>query len=143
MIDLIPYAKIILVLLISSVIGLEREHSHKEAGLRTIMLIALGTVTFTLIPFTLLNISKTLPIVFDFSRILAYIIGGIGFLSGIVIVVRKSEVEGITTSACIFSTVAFSMMIGLGEYILGSFVALCIWLVLISKYYVVRKKRGK
>ena len=106
MIDLIPYAKIILVLLISSVIGLEREHSHKEAGLRTIMLIALGTVTFTLIPFTLLNISKTLPIVFDFSRILAYIIGGIGFLSGIVIVVRKSEVEGITTSACIFSTVA-------------------------------------
>ncbi len=143
MISLIPYAKILLVILLSSIIGLEREKSHKEAGLRTIMLISLGTVVFTLVPFTLLNLAETLPIVFDFSRVLSDTIGGIGFLSGIVIIVKKTTVEGITTSACIFSTVAFSMMIGLGEYILGSFVALCTWLILVSKYYVVKKKRGK
>ncbi|KKN82737.1 hypothetical protein LCGC14_0305610 [marine sediment metagenome] len=143
MISLIPYTKILLVLLLSAIIGFERERSHKEAGLRTVMLISLGTVTFTLVPFTLLDIAKTLPIIFDFSRILAYIIGGIGFLSGIVIIVKKNTVEGITTSACIFSTVAFSMMIGLGEYILGSFIALCTWIVLISKYYSIKKKRGK
>ncbi len=141
MISLIPYAKILLVILLSSIIGLEREKSHKEAGLRTVMLISLGTVVFTLVPFTLLNLAETLPIVFDFSRVLSYTIGGIGFLSGIVIIVKKTTVEGITTSACIFSTVAFSMMIGLGEYILGSFVALCTWLILVSKYYVVKKKR--
>lgn len=127
--------RIVLSLIFSFFIGLEREKSHKDAGLRTIMLISLGATVFTMIPFILAEIALNSMISFDFSRILAYTISGIGFLAGIVIIRGKKQVEGITTASCIWAVVAMSMLIGLGSYILAIITTLCIWCILKSKCY--------
>lgn len=127
--------KIGLSLFLSFLIGWEREQSAKEAGLRTVLLIGLGTTVFTMIPFLLVPIAKELNMAFDFSRIISYVIGGAGFFTGIVIVHNKKQVEGITTSACLWAVVASSILIGIGEYILAMIVSLCIWLILQSKYF--------
>ncbi len=126
--------KIGLVLLVSFLIGIEREKSHKIAGLRTIMLIALGTVCFTLISFLLHDLSQEMLFKFDFGRPIAYLISGVGFLSGLVIFQTKNHAQGITTAATIWVTVAFSIVIGLGYYVEGLFIGLIMWLILKSKY---------
>ncbi len=143
MINLTYLTKIGLTLLLSFIIGLEREKSHKEAGLRTIMLISLGATIFTIIPFILTQIGLEQAITFDFSRTIAYIIPGVGFLAGIVIIRGKKQVEGVTTAATIFSTVSMAMMVGLGEYALAIVTTLSIWLILKSKYLVIKIRKRK
>lgn len=136
MIELTYLYRILLSLLLSCFIGFEREQQDKNAGLRTIMLISLGTVVFTILPFILLNISKDLGFTFDFSRILSYVIGGVGFLAGIVIISnKKKKVEGITTSACLWAVVSMSMLCGIGEYLLAIIVGIVIYLILKLKYF--------
>jgi putative Mg2+ transporter-C (MgtC) family protein len=140
---LIICLRVLVTVAISFFIGLERERSHKDAGLRTIMLIAVGTTFLTTMPFLLVGLSKSMDFMFDFSRIISYIIVGIGFLAGIVIVKGDNHVEGITTSAAIWSTVAVSMLIGMGEYLLGIFGALLIIVILKSKPYLAKLKEDR
>ncbi len=143
MINLTYLIKIGLSLLLSFIIGLEREKSHKEAGLRTIMLISLGATIFTIIPFILTQIGLEQAITFDFSRIIAYIIPGVGFLAGIVIVRGNKQLEGVTTASTIWCTVAMAMFVGLGEYALAIITTLSIWLILKSKFIVNKIKKRK
>lgn len=133
-------------LFLSAIIGWEREAQEKNAGLRTVILVSLGSTVFTLIPFILLSMSKELNFTFDFSRIIAYVIAGIGFLSGMVIITNKSKkkVEGITTSACIWAVVSMSILCGLGEYLLAIIVGICIWVILKLRYVKIKIiKNGK
>lgn len=132
--DLIYLGRIGLTCLLSFLIGYERELQDKNAGLRTIMLIGLGATIFTLLPFILLILSKELNFSFDFSRIIAYTVSSVGFLAGIVIIVGKKKVEGITTSACIWAVVSMGILSGLGSYLLAVITAILIWLILKLKY---------
>jgi len=125
--------KIIVCLVLSFFIGLERETCHKEAGVRTIMIISLGAVTFTICAFLVADISELKGFRFDFSRIIAYVISGSGFFSGLVVMRNKDHIGGITTSACIWTTVAFSVIVGLGYYMLGTLVAYSMWCILKTK----------
>lgn len=129
--------KIGLSLFLSGIIGWEREEQEKNAGLRTVMLISLGTTVFTLIPFILLPMSRELNFIFDFGRIIAYIIAGIGFFAGMVIITNKSKkkIEGITTSACIWAVVSMSILCGLGSYLLAIITGAGIWLILKLRYF--------
>lgn len=132
-------------LLLSGIIGFEREQQEKNAGLRTLMLIALGSTIFTLIPFILLPLSKELGFTYDFSRIIAYTIVGVGFLAGIVIINDKRKVKGITTSACIWAIVGISILCGIGQYLLAVVSALSIFGILKLKYVKItfEKRRRK
>jgi putative Mg2+ transporter-C (MgtC) family protein len=88
-------------------IGLERQAEHKRAGLRTHMLVALGSALFTLIAAEL----KT-----DSSRIIQGIATGIGFLGAgcIFKLAEQHEVKGLTTAAGIWVTAAMGAAVGLG-----------------------------
>ena len=132
--DLIYLGRICLSCLLSFLIGYERELQDKNAGLRTIMLIGLGATVFTLLPFILIPLAKELQFSFDFSRIIAYTVSSVGFLAGIVIIIGKKKVEGITTSACIWAVVSMGILSGLGSYLLAIVTALLIWLILKLKY---------
>ncbi len=140
MLELEYLGRIALSMLLSGIIGLERESQDKNAGLRTLMLISLGSTIFTLIPFLLLPISKEMIFTYDFSRIIAYTIGGCGFLAGIVIISVKQKIKGITTSACIWSIVGTGILCGIGEYILAIVSALAIFLILKLKYITIKYK---
>jgi len=134
MIELMYLGRLGLSLLLSGIIGFEREGQDKNAGLRTLMLISLGSTIFTLLPFLLLPISKQMGFTYDFSRIIAYTVAGVGFLAGIVIMGDKRKVKGVTTSACIWSTVGIGILCGIGAFLLAIVSALFIYGVLKLKY---------
>lgn len=97
-------------LLLGALIGLEREYSHKAAGLRTHMLVSLGSAIFT---YFSLNLAQGGG---DPTRIASQIVTGIGFLGGGVILRQGATVYGLTTAACIWATAAIGMGVGAGKW---------------------------
>lgn len=92
---------------LSGLIGLEREFKDKPAGLRTNILVGLGS---TLVMLTSLYFSA------DSARIAAGVITGIGFLGAGLIIQGRGEVHGITTAATIWVVSAIGLAIGAGYY---------------------------
>lgn len=141
---LIYISRLLLSLVLSGFVGFEREQQDKNAGLRTLMLISLGSCIFTLLPFLLLPISKQMNFTYDFSRIIAYTVAGCGFLAGIVIINNRGKVAGITTSACIWAIVGIGILCGIGEYVLAVVSAFFVYAILKLKYVKIKlEKRVK
>ena len=106
---------------IGSAIGLEREYRSKAAGLRTMIMICIGSTIFTEIS---IAISDSSP-----DRIASNIITGIGFLGAGVIFKDGLSINGITTATTIWIVAALGMAVGAGEYfvaLLGSIVVLIV-----------------
>ncbi|MBI2541294.1 MgtC/SapB family protein [Candidatus Woesearchaeota archaeon] len=103
-------------------IGLEREVVHKPAGVRTHMLVCLGSALFVLVAL------ETLPN--ETARIIAGIATGIGFLGAGTIFRSKSEVHGLTTAASIWAVSAVGLTIGLGYYLMAIIAVVLILIVL-------------
>jgi putative Mg2+ transporter-C (MgtC) family protein len=102
--------KLILSFALGAVIGTEREYRSKSAGLRTLILISVGSTLFTIIS------TKTGP---DAGRIAANIVTGIGFLGAGIIFREDNRVVGLTTAAIVWVTAALGMGIGAGLYTLS------------------------
>ena len=107
------YTEILLRLVLSVVfgglIGLEREVVHKPAGVRTHMLVCLGSALFVII--TLDSIPG------EVARIIAGIATGVGFWGAGTIFKAKDDVHGLTTAASIWAVAAVGLTIGLGYYV--------------------------
>jgi putative Mg2+ transporter-C (MgtC) family protein len=99
---------------LGAAIGLEREYRQKPAGLRTNILIALGSALLTMISFQIGAISRT-P-----DRIAAQVVTGVGFLGGGAILRSGLAVHGMTTAATIWVNAAIGMAAGAGEYTMAS-----------------------
>jgi putative Mg2+ transporter-C (MgtC) family protein len=100
-----------LALLLGAAIGYERERRDSTAGLRTHMLVALGTALFVLVP-QQAGLSAD-----GLSRIIQGLLAGIGFL-GAGAVLKQADsghVRGLTTAAGIWSTAAIGVAVGLGR----------------------------
>lgn len=107
-----------------AMIGLEREHAEKPAGLRTNILICLGSTLFTLASvYSWQHVAGGPPTV-DPGRIAAQIVTGVGFIGAGVIMKTGLHIVGITTAATIWLVAAIGMVIGLGLPLLGLIVAL-------------------
>src|SRR3989344_8660556 len=79
------------------VIGFEREHRRKPAGLRTYTLVAIGAALFTIMSFA--PLAKDLGASsFDPSRIASQVVVGIGFIGGGLIFLKGDRMEGLTTA---------------------------------------------
>lgn len=98
-------------LIIGAAVGLQREVSHKAAGVRTHMLLAVGTA---LLIVTASDAGFTSG---DLSRVIQGIVTGIGFLGGgtILKLTQEHEIRGLTTAAGIWLTVGASAAAGLGQ----------------------------
>lgn len=99
-------------------LGYNRELADKPAGLRTHMLVAVGSATFGLA-----GIDATLegprPSHSDVTRVIQGIAGGIGFLgAGAIIRQGKDGVSGLTTAASVWGAGALGLAAGLGAYVL-------------------------
>lgn len=105
------------------IIGLDRESKGKPAGLRTLVLICVGSCIFTQ-GSVLVSVHTGDP-----GRIAAQIVSGIGFL-GAGAILQKSQqgyIAGLTTAASIWVTAAVGMLAGLGHYVisfLGTFIVI-------------------
>lgn len=116
---------------IGTIIGIEREYRSKAAGLRTMIMICLGSTIFTEVSIQLGG-----------DRIASTIVSGIGFLGAGVIFKDGLSVSGITTATTIWICAALGMAVGAGEYYIAlvSSVAVFIVLVVFDKLQRFREK---
>lgn len=110
-------------------VGWDREKKKKVAGLRTMVLISVGTCIFVL---SALICSKMYNIS-DPSRIISTIITGIGFLGAGVIMKHDDKIVGVTTASFIWVIAGIGIMAGLGIIIMPIF--LTFGLLFISSYF--------
>jgi putative Mg2+ transporter-C (MgtC) family protein len=112
-------AELAVALVLSALIGLEREVRQKSAGLRTHTLVGFASALIVLVSkygFTdVLGEHVTL----DPSRVAAQIVSGIGFIGGGLIFVRRDAVRGLTTAAVVWLTAAVGMAAGAGLLLLA------------------------
>src|ERR1700755_105128 len=98
---------VVLALVLSTAIGLEREAGAKAAGLRTHTLVGLAAAVIMVISkYGLADMLGLEHVALDPSRIAAQIVSGIGFIGGGLIFVRRDAVRGLTTAAVIWLTAA-------------------------------------
>lgn len=115
---------LVLALILSMVIGLDRESRQSPAGLRTHILVGLGACLFTIL-------SRLAFPGSDPSRVAAQIVTGIGFIGAGTILQRKRDVHHLTTAASIWATAAVGMAVGVGSWFLAVVATLLIWVVLV------------
>ena len=100
-------------------IGIERELRDREAGLRTHMLVAVGSALFTLVSaygFRDFDYGRTTGFTLDPTRISAQIVTGIGFLGAGAIIRQGISVRGLTTAATLWIVAAIGLASGAGYY---------------------------
>jgi putative Mg2+ transporter-C (MgtC) family protein len=117
--------RLILAAFLGGAIGLERELSHKPAGLRTNMFICFGAALFTVISAAMAVGTKD-----DTTRIAAQIIPGIGFIGAGSILHSRGSVQGLTTAATMFVVASVGMASGAGMYMIAIFSTILILLAL-------------
>lgn len=130
--------KIILATFLGLMLGAEREHRHKSAGLRTYTLVAVGSALFTIMSLNVLEGAENSA--YDPGRIASQIVVGIGFLGAGLIIQRENRIEGLTTAAGLWTTAAVSMAVGFGFYFLAIFSTFLILGVLIVVGFLKDKK---
>ncbi len=99
---------------LGAAIGAEREIHGHPAGIRTHMLVALGSGTFTVM--SLHGFGQGIGTGNDATRIAAQIVSGIGFLGAGAILKDGVVIRGLTTAASLWATAAVGMAVGAGEY---------------------------
>lgn len=117
--------QILISFIIGSLIGLEREYRSKAAGLRTMIMICIGSTIFMQISLSIGGNST--------DRIASNIITGIGFLGAGVIFKDGLSINGITTATTIWISAALGMAVGSGEY----FIALlgCVMVLIVLSFF--------
>lgn len=111
--------RLLLAALLGSVIGWERERRAWTAGLRTHMMVCLGSSLIMIVSaFGFFDIIGTKGVVLDPSRIAAQVVSGIGFLgAGTILFLRNEVVKGLTTAAGLWTVAAIGLAVGGGLYI--------------------------
>jgi putative Mg2+ transporter-C (MgtC) family protein len=119
----IQLGELALALLLSSLIGLEREFRVRSAGLRTHTLVGVSAALIMLVSkYGFGDVVAANVVVLDPSRVAAQIVSGIGFIGGGLIFVQRDVVRGLTTAATIWLTAAVGMACGAGLPVLALFV---------------------
>ncbi|MCX5713658.1 MAG: MgtC/SapB family protein [Candidatus Omnitrophica bacterium] len=115
--------------ILGGLVGLERQVHQRSAGLRTHILVSLGSCLIMLTSMYVFDIyNKTATV--DPTRIAAGVITGIGFLGAGAIIREKERVIGLTTAASLWVVAGMGMAIGCGFYIAGVFTAVLALIVL-------------
>jgi putative Mg2+ transporter-C (MgtC) family protein len=129
--------------LIGALIGWDRERLEKPAGLRTHILVALGSASFTLLGFELgAAVEPGAVGVFDPTRVLQGVIGGIGFLGAGAILRDHGHVSGLTTAASVWVAGAMGAAAGAGAYALAVLTAVLALVTLRFLPSVERRAKG-
>jgi len=112
--------------LLGGILGAERQHAGKSAGLRTHMLVAMGCALFVLFP------SEAGMATADLSRVIQGVATGIGFIGAGTILKRPdaNEIKGLTTAAGVWLTAAVGAAVGAGQLWLPLVAVVGAWVIL-------------
>ncbi len=123
--------KVFLSVLLSSLIGFERGLRHKGAGMRTHVLVGLGSTLIVLTSLHLFDIYKETTVI-DPTRMITGIVTGIGFLCAGTIIQAESRVRGLTTAAALWIVSGVGIAVGAGHYFAAILVSIVVFGVLAS-----------
>ncbi len=123
MIQLELAAFLVLSAILSMAIGMDRQANEQPAGLRTHMLVGIGSCLFTMLSIYAFPNTET-------GRVAAQVVSGIGFLGAGTILQRKGNIHHLTTAASIWATAAVGMAVGVGAWFLAIIATIIIWFVL-------------
>lgn len=146
--DLLPtdYVEVVTRLLaaafFSGLIGIEREAKSQPAGLRTHLLVGIGSCLMMVLSITgfdsFIN-SDSDAIRYDPARIPSYVISGIGFLGAGTIIVHRGSVRGLTTAASVWVAAGLGLTVGAGMYFAAFLTTAIVLLTLYGLYHVENK----
>jgi len=103
--------RLLMACLLGALVGLQREIKRKAAGVRTNLLICMGSAFFTLLSAVLAGDANP-----DKGRVASNIVQGIGFLGAGLILHNRSRVSGLTSAASVFVVASIGMACGAGLY---------------------------
>lgn len=125
-------SRLMLAAALGSVIGFERERLSWAAGLRTHMLVSVGSALIMIVSaFGFADVLNGDHVVLDPSRMAAQVVSGIGFLGAGSILLRGEIVRGLTTAASLWSVAAIGLAVGGGLYV-ASIAATVIILIILA-----------
>src|SRR6476620_6420555 len=147
---MITWQETLIRLLVASVlealVGMERQRLDWAAGLRTHMLVCLGsTLMMVVSAFGFADILGTPNVNLDPSRIAAQVVSGIGFLgAGTILFLKNEVIKGLTTAAGLWTVAGIGLAVGGGLYIAASFAkALVLIILILIKPYKKKLIKGK
>ncbi len=134
-----PWLQVVLALVsvaCGAIVGADRERQEKSAGLRTLILVCLGSAGFTMASFAFVTSTG------DSGRVAAQIVTGIGFLGAGAILHGPGIIRGMTTAATIWAMAATGMIVGIGHVGAGLGLSVLVRLVLTLVLTVERRALG-
>jgi putative Mg2+ transporter-C (MgtC) family protein len=133
-------AKLFLSVLFGGAIGVERETSHKPAGLRTNILICMSATMMMIL--SQLSVSGK-DLGGEAMRVAAGVITGVGFLGAGAIIQSRGAVHGLTTASTIWAVAGLGLVLGAGYYLLAAIFTAFIIITLVFfrklEFYIARK----
>ncbi len=128
-------AKLVVSMVLGGLVGIEREAHERPAGLRTHILVCLGSTLFALATFEIAGG------IYDPGRIAAQIVTGIGFLGAGTILRRGSIVRGLTTAASIWTVAAIGISVAIGGTMM--YLAVIATVLVVGTLTLVRRVEGR
>ncbi len=113
--DLQVTMRLVSSVMLSGLIGFERQISRRTAGLRTHILVSLGSCLIMLTSLHIFDIYKNIAPL-DPARIAAGVITGVGFLGAGAIMVQGQGVKGLTTAASLWTVAGIGLAVGCGFF---------------------------
>jgi putative Mg2+ transporter-C (MgtC) family protein len=136
--------RLILAAALGSLIGFERERVSWSAGLRTHMLVCVGSCLIMIVSaFGFADILGTKDVVLDPSRIAAQVVSGIGFLGAGAILMQGDTIRGLTTAASVWAIAAIGLAVGSGLYVAAIASTVLILIILAGIKPLEKKYRDK
>jgi putative Mg2+ transporter-C (MgtC) family protein len=118
--ELLLVLRVVIAGVLGGIVGWQREHVGREAGVRTFAAVCLGACMFGLIS----------QIYSGDTRIAAQVVTGIGFLGAGVILREQGHVVGLTTAASLWATASVGLAVAYGRLVLGASVAVILFILL-------------
>ncbi|KRQ87410.1 putative Mg(2+) transport ATPase [Caloramator mitchellensis] len=115
-------------MLLGGLVGYEREHKNRPAGLRTHILVCIGSALVQIISFNYTNLYG--PTAIDPMRLGAQVISGIGFLGAGTILKEGVNVKGLTTAASLWTVACIGLAIGSGFTIEATIATIFVFIAL-------------
>lgn len=138
--------RIVLAILLGTIIGIEREIKHRPAGMRTHILVCLGACIIALIEsrfISSLSAQTEANVTYNFGRLTAQVVSGIGFLGAGTILFSDRRITGLTTAASLWNTACLGIAIGYGYYLIAIVGGIFVILVLIMMQRIIHVRVSK
>ena len=135
--------RMVIAALCGGIIGYERSRRRKEAGLRTHIIVAVGSALLMIVSkYGFMDVLEIPGMRVDAARIASNVITGISFLGAGVIFIREASIKGLTTAAGLWAMAGVGLAIGAGMYGVGIFATILIMVIQIFTHGNLQKLDG-